>query len=257
MKEYDLKDLIFLNPSNPKEVKSNTIDETNNTYGALTVLGCTRLKGDRKLSWVCQCKCGRIVCVYGSDLRKHKITSCGHRCDKIQDLSGQTFGYLKVLELDPHLPQTFADRSYHWKCYCTLCGNITSVSQRNLKNGNTISCGCIKSKGELKIRQLLIANNISFETEKTFESCRFPSSNNLAKFDFYIQDKYLIEYDGSQHFIETYWNHDVPLKERKEKDEYKNQWCKAHNIPLIRIPYSHYNFLIIEDLKLETSKYII
>ena len=37
----------------------------------------------------------------------------------------------------------------------------------------------------------------------------------------------------------------------------KNEWCRANKIPLIRIPYWHYDDLCIEDLKLETSKYIV
>ena len=34
-------------------------------------------------------------------------------------------------------------------------------------------------------------------------------------------------------------------------------WCKDNNIPLIRIPYTHYKELKIEDLLLETSKFKI
>ena len=37
----------------------------------------------------------------------------------------------------------------------------------------------------------------------------------------------------------------------------KNAWCLANNIPLIRIPYTKYNDLCLEDLLLETSQYII
>ena len=36
-----------------------------------------------------------------------------------------------------------------------------------------------------------------------------------------------------------------------------SEWCKENNIPLIRIPYTHYDDIIIDDLKLETSKFII
>ena len=43
----------------------------------------------------------------------------------------------------------------------------------------------------------------------------------------------------------------------QERDTYKNQWCKENNIPLIRIPYTHLNDLCLEDLLLETSKFII
>lgn len=45
--------------------------------------------------------------------------------------------------------------------------------------------------------------------------------------------------------------------ERQEHDKLKNQWCKENNIPLIRIPYTRYNDLCIEDLLLETSNFII
>lgn len=47
------------------------------------------------------------------------------------------------------------------------------------------------------------------------------------------------------------------LEEQKEKDNYKNDWCKNNNIPLIRIPYTHLKDLCIEDLLLETSTFII
>lgn len=257
MKEYDLKDLLLLDPTDKKQVKSNTINETGNHYGALEVIGCTRLPTDRKLSWVCKCKCGRIVCVYGSDLRHNRITSCGHRCDKIEDLTGRIFGNLKVIELDPALPKTFPDHMYHWICECQVCHNIISVNHRNLKNGSTKSCGCIKSRGEFKIRQLLIENNIPFVNEKSFNNCKFPNSNAYAKFDFYVNNHYLIEYDGEQHYIETFWHHDLTLQDRQQRDKYKNQWCKENNIPLIRIPYTYLDKITIDDLKLETSKFII
>lgn len=41
--------------------------------------------------------------------------------------------------------------------------------------------------------------NIPFETEKTFKTCKFFDTNALARFDFYIDNKYLIEYDGETH----------------------------------------------------------
>jgi hypothetical protein len=70
-----------------------------------------------------------------------------------------------------------------------------------------------------------------------------------------VNDKYLIEYDGRQHFSDenTIFNYNETLKH----DKIKNQWCKENNIPLIRIPYTHLKDLCIEDLKLETSKFII
>jgi len=36
---------------------------------------------------------------------------------------------------------------------------------------------------------------------------------------------------------------DTTLKERQEKDQIKNQYCKDNNIYLLRIPYTDYNIL--------------
>ena len=116
-----------------------------------------------------------------------------------------------------------------------------------------------KSAGELKIQQLLTANNILYENQKTFNTCRFKESNQLAKFDFYLNNQYLIEYDGNIHFIdgvrEKGWNTFDKFQKRIERDDFKNQWCKENNIPLIRIPYWHYNDLCLEDLLLETTQF--
>ena len=57
------------------------------------------------------------------------------------------------------------------------------------------------SKGEAKIQSLLEKNNIIFETQKQFDTCRV-GNNIRARFDFYIVDKnYLIEYDGNVHYF--------------------------------------------------------
>lgn len=64
------------------------------------------------------------------------------------------------------------------------------------------------SLGEKTIKELLIENNINFCREATFGTCLFPNTNYPAKFDFFINGKYLIEYDGKQHFEASnrFWN---------------------------------------------------
>ena len=107
-------------------------------------------------------------------------------------------------------------------------------------NGNTQSCGCLKSKGELKINTLLNKMLITYKTQYSFDDCRFPNTNKLAYFDYAIfhNDKLLclIEYDGAQHYYG--WNYqDTSLDHIKQYDQYKNDYCNNHNIPLIRIPF--------------------
>lgn len=128
----------------------------------------------------------------------------------------------------------------------------------NLTSGATQSCGCLnQSHGELKIQQILKNNNIPYEMEKTFLSCVFEDSQQLARFDFYVNQSYIIEFDGEQHF--TYdnrgWNTKEHFMRLRAHDTYKNHWCKDNNIPIIRIPYTHLDNLELSDLLLETSPF--
>ena len=43
---------------------------------------------------------------------------------------------------------------------------------------------------------LLLKNNISFECEKIFPTCKNPKTNYPLRFDFFVDNKYLIEYNG-------------------------------------------------------------
>lgn len=52
------------------------------------------------------------------------------------------------------------------------------------------------SKGEFTILNLLEDANISFVREASFDTCRFADTNKLARFDFYVNNTYLIEFDG-------------------------------------------------------------
>ena len=63
------------------------------------------------------------------------------------DITGQTFGHLKVLKY------VGKDNSKKllWKCECDCSAHtIIIVRGADLKSGKTISCGCIKSLGEEK-----------------------------------------------------------------------------------------------------------
>lgn len=205
--------------------------------------------------WKCQCSCGKIFTVCGGSLtRKNNPTrrcvECGNK-SKIKDLIGLTFYNLTVLE---NAGRT-NDRHILYKCRCN-CGNETLVSGHDLLSGHIKSCGCLKSYGEYKIIQLLQENNIYFETQKTFSTCIFPNTNALAKFDFYIENNFLLEYDGIQHFqITGNWNTIEVFQKTQERDNFKNQWCYNNNIPLKRIPYWALDKLTIEDIL--SNKYLL
>ena len=171
---------------------------------------------------------------------------------------GKQYGYLLVTG-DGGYTQKGNNNRHISLCKCLKCGreNIPIIDNY-LQTGRIKSCGCLDSSiGEMSIQFLLEENNISFIKEYT------PINMNYKyRYDFAILKNdvlsYLIEFDGIQHFQVTGgWGTAEQLKKTQEHDEIKNQWCKENNIPLIRIPYTHYNNLCLEDLLLETSNFII
>lgn len=219
--------------------KSNFINETGKKYGSLTVLEPIRRKQDRKTMWKCQCDCGNIIICSGSDLRSNKRTSCGKHCNNIKkEAPGTIYGFLKILKQDPTPAKNYADKCIHWICECLNCGNIVSISGKNLRNGDTCSCGYIKSKGELYIIQYLKENNIKFIYQQSFPDLTSQYNNKLLQFDFGIyqnnQLDYLIEFNGNQHFKQiSYFGN--KLEDIQFNDLKKEQYCKEHDYFLLKI----------------------
>lgn len=116
----------------------------------------------------------------------------------------------------------------------------------------------MNSKGETKITQLLEENNISFVYDKAiFKNCVL-FTGGTARFDFYVDNTYIIEYDSEMHYKYTKsgWYTEKEYNITKQRDQEKNEYCWEHNIPIIRIPYWEYDNLTIDDLKLETTRFL-
>lgn len=206
--------------------------------------------------WICKCDCGNIKEVRGDHLKSGHTKSCGCKNkEKINNILGQRFNNLTVIE------QTDIRRSggdVVWKCKCD-CGNITYASASELRNNRIKSCGCLKSIGEQHIEQLLLENNINFKKQYCFSDLK---DNGYLRFDFAILKnnklQYLIEYDGDIHFNNRgAWNGKIDYETLHKHDLMKNKYCKKNNIPLIRIPYTHLQQLIIDDLLINKSEFII
>lgn len=198
----------------------------------------------------CKCECGNTFEARKDNIKSGHTTSCGCLSSKAgKNLLNQVFNHLTVIG---KTKKRNSAGSIIWKCKCDCSNNsIIEVDTHSLISGATQSCGCLISKGEEKIASLLTQYNIPFIKQKTFETCKFPSSGYLAKFDFYVDNKYIIEFDGIQHFeaIEFFKNNNY--SSIKTRDDIKTQWCKENNIPLIRIPYMKLDSLTIDDLLLK------
>ena len=122
-----------------------------------------------------------------------------------------------------------------------------SVSSGDLKSGHTYSCGCFrKSKGELKIEEILKSLNIKYIPQYSFKDLK--GTSQPLRFDFAIfqedELKILIEYQGEQHYNNfAYFNKRNDFQKRIGYDEKKRQYCKDNNIQLIEIPYWDFNII--------------
>jgi hypothetical protein len=114
--------------------------------------------------WACICDCGTERAVDSSRLRAGKTKSCG--CLKrdltavrsARDIAGLRFGLLTALS--PTLRRS--GNNVVWRFECT-CGRIVERVAAKVVNGETKSCGCLRSrvssaKGRQTIRNAQRAN---------------------------------------------------------------------------------------------------
>lgn len=169
------------------------------------------------------------------------------------DLTGKRFGKITAVEYvgakkyGHDSNGNVLSRSL-WLCQCD-CGRSKIVDSNCLNRGLVSSCGycSLNSKGEYKIYTLLESLNVYFIPQYLFDDCRNPKTNKKMRFDFYLPDyNCCIEYDGISHYKPNEygsWNTEKSVKDTQYRDKVKDDYCSAHNIKMIRIPYWDYDIL--------------
>lgn len=204
----------------------------------ITVLKRDTENKSKITKWICQCECGKIFSVDGTKLRNGWTKSCGCLQKEITskrtrtDLTGQQFGYLTVIK-----PIGTYGHTVLWECKCK-CGNIKQATSNNLLNGQTLSCGCLKSYGEALVSNYLKENDISFQQEYNLGNLRnIPKSITRIDFAIIKDNKPIgfIEVDGIQHYNKNnpWYNNGVEINATL-----KEQYCKDNNIPLLHLFYN-------------------
>lgn len=194
--------------------------------------------------WRCRCDCGNYTEVRGDRLTGGISLSCGclqkerAGINKINEL-GNKYGKLTVIDLANSDNQGHA----YWRCICD-CGNIKICKASSLRRGAILSCGCLKSKGEMRIAQYLKERKINFVPQISFSDLFYKSEDAPLKFDFGIYDDndkliLLIEFQGIQHYDSFNF---FFSEENVIRDELKRKYCADKKIPLIEIKYD-------EDIK--------
>lgn len=131
------------------------------------------------------------------------------------------------------------------KCKCE-CGEYFEANLGNLTTQNQWRCPkCSNSKSNIEyLAEQEIKKYCEYKSQYRFEDCRNPLTNYSLPFDFYISDScMIIEIDGIQHYKpskfgnETDEEAEYKLKYRQYLDNIKNEYCRNHNIQLVRISY--------------------
>lgn len=209
-----------------------------------------RDKTKKRSYWLCKCDCGNEVSVRSDHLTSGKIKSCKCLHKEIvsqqfsKDITNKTFGYLKAIK--PLYINNHGETV--WLCKCLLCNNTKEVPIGYLTSGSTTSCGCLMSKGEQKIKEILDKNKIIYKREFSFEELFdiLPLRFDFAIFDSDDNLISLIEYNGEQH----YNNNTFFFKKSLEKhDKMKQDFCCKNKINLIIIPYTDFDKINFNYLK--------
>lgn len=117
--------------------------------------------------------------------------------------------------------------------------------KKNLTKEKKEKSDISRSIGERKILRFLKKYRIEYIEEKIFRDCINPKTDCQLRFDFYLpKHNICIEYDGEQHFkyVAEFDKGDLQkLKERQNRDKFKNKYCEERGIVLVRIKYNRIN----------------
>lgn len=137
------------------------VDLTGQHFGRLTVTKKSNRRGNNgEIFWECACDCGSAVTVCGVSLRNGRTQSCGcykreRASEGFVDLTGQRFGKLTVVK-KVDIRDRF--RRVYWECACS-CGNTVIANGQSLRDGRTLSCGCLKAERMSKVSKSLIIHS--------------------------------------------------------------------------------------------------
>ena len=248
---------------------SKMIDLTGQTFGYWIVLSRGPNNDRGQARWNCKCTaCGKEKLVAGGHLRSGRSTNCGCvRMEKMRQANikheeGKQYGFLKVERMATKEEKPRQDNTgIYWVCTCLKCGRQNVIVKGDyLRNGDTQSCGCLLSKNESRIADILFNLKINYKEQYTFKDLTSTGRGcDRLMFDFAVFNKdellYLIEYDGQQHFNKKHAWTDDGFKTTRNNDLAKNKYCFEHKIPLIRIPYNE--SYMPSDLQLATTRFLL
>lgn len=216
--------------------------------------------GNRDIMWNCVCDCGNHCVVRGTNLRSGDARSCG--CTRstsnlkhgLIDLTGLKFGRWTVLNYEGRRKEPRGRFTTLWHCRCD-CGNEKIITGSSLRNGLSLSCGCLKleklsekskkgfgmSKAEKNVCQFLLKNSFKFKYQVYFQGL-VGKQNYPLSYDFLVlhnKHKYLIECQGVQHYHPVnYFGGKKQFSVQLHNDHLKSNFALQNGYCLIYLPYT-------------------
>jgi len=182
-------------------------------------------------------KCGKCDYIYKTKYLPYK----SHKCAKCAGNLKKTHNEIEKHVLDNGdilISKNVEGTKMKIDIKCSICNNIYNIRISSYLQGHRCNI-CNMSKGERNIIDYLKKNNIKYIHNKKFADCK---NINCLPFDFYVNEKFIIEFDGKQHFeTNEYFGGEEEYKIRRNNDIIKTKYCIDKNILLLRISYDYVN----------------
>ena len=248
------KNLEELLKEHPKKPLGRSNDMTGQHINKVEFICRVQSDNNRLAYWALKCDCGNYFVARAYSIIQNNTTSCGceqekarHMSDHSISLVGKQVGWLTVEE------RAGKDISGNatWLCRCK-CGNTRIVSTTSLNYQTVVSCVKCANKAshnEIKIRLWLEQHNFNFEEQYRVQEL------GLQRFDFKVnlqnKEYILIEMQGQQHYQPiTCFGGEEKFKIQQLHDKQKQEYCQAHNIPLLIIKYD-------EDIEQKLNSFLL
>jgi predicted SprT family Zn-dependent metalloprotease/very-short-patch-repair endonuclease len=188
-------------------------------FGRLQIKNPETIKrfSEKKIDWICDC--GNEIKTNVTSVLSRRTSSCGNCRGKIHDWyvknqeeiknlqcpiePGKILGGIEVLE-------TIKQVSVPFKASCSVCGSIYYPRLHGVKNGESLTCGCVSNIVSLPVKEISsIIQSFNIETQNEYKIKDY-------KYDIFIpSSNLLIEFNGLK------W-HSSQESRRRDTVKYKN-----------------------------------
>ena len=152
-------------------------------------------------------------------------------------------------DLDDYILGDYNGIDHPMKVIHKVCGHEYNVTPNMFRRGRRCPYCRDISIAETRITKKLDSMGVNFVREYKFDDLKSVDNDNYyLRYDFGILDnnnqlKFLIEYDGKQHFeCDSFYDEESFTKLQKN-DKLKNEYCENNNIKLYRIHYSCFSHI--------------